>query len=1609
VPRAWMRIRLLLLLVLLLLLPSIGVGQERTLERRERTVWLPADRVTIDRGPVDHLGWGTLEDLHVDLGAGAAVSVFSGNLVLHAPLFPRGDAIPDSQLALTYNHLDSDGAPEVGPGWTWDLGRFWTPGAWGDRVLVDGDGFRDSLFADDPPTADEVRGAVDELVHAWRKATPRRERRAVGGDDALRAMLAADPLFFAEMRVRFLGPPPEEVIGAERIFTSSRRGHRSMVDQDDGKVVVDRSDGGQETYSIEGHLETVKPAVGAPLELIRDGSHVTAVRVGGNDRWFLSHDSWGRITTIRSTGGTSVSLDYAGPRLWRMQTPAGSWKLSYDEAGHLTGVDSPEGLLDISYDPSTGRVQRASGPRGVLHLADPARDERDTVSVDLRVGEQPISCSWSARDRIRRVEVGGRTHEVEFEADRPLPTRVDTDEGSWGFTWNDDGLLLSARDGDLEARWERDVEGRVQALVGPGEGPADVVRGDSGQLMGWTDPAGRRTGLQLGPDRLPRKIERPGGLTEALWWTAGGLLRSVTASGGESLELRRDSRGYLRAVESVLSGTAGFRVGAGGQLDRFESPAGLALSLDRLRGEPLSRIEDGHAIAALGYRSDGLLETWQTPEGMTTVARSADALPVGAGDAWELDRDPLGRPTSLRRPGWSTQSIEWTDQGQPAGWSDGARSVDLRRDGEGRVTDLEGAVKLSLRLNRAGDAVEVQRGSHRWRLGRDASGRVTSVVDPTAATTTIQLDPAGRPTTISAPQQLRWRLRHDPFGRLTELRGDAVAWTLRYDRAGRPVEFAGPPDREAEVRWDRAGRWRSLTWAATADRPGGELEVSHGPGGPTTVGEVRLVTSPDGSFDSWGPTSEVGGWQVERDRAGRATAVGWRQAAGGARGADRPARRTELQRDAAGRITTAGDWSLRWTGAHIDELAFPDGSTWRQVRDTLGRVRRLEAGHGAVAEVERDAAGDARTLQLEQGGHTRTWTADRDSAARVTAIAGSADLRWELLRDPLGRVSRWDVNDAWSLRIEPLDGTASGGDGVLADALGVEVDEGPAPGGRPSGSRRVEVRLADTALLHLDEVREASGALAEVSSPWGTTGGAATPYPGAVLEQSPLDPRTVTPHPGALLDESSMTPEIGPPAGAGSLDPIAAALDARSQALAWAGALLVSVRGEAFVPAPDGRGSGASAASGWVRVPGDGGGTITWIGPGGTFQALRLPRPDGAWTTPSGWLDYPAPPGALDPVQTGLPQPPPHPGDAGGVEHWWSRLAVPPDERARLPRHTAAGPAWSSPRLALLARDALLPAEAPEAGPGALVPPVPGSSRLVPGPAGVTEVSPLTALILAGDLPPDADAHRRFLSVPAVAWSMEVPGAAILRDVAVRRFRPAVPPGWHAEPVAGLAPGLDGFLSSYGAAQQLDRNWHLRPATGGLPAGTADLTPGLCATQPAAAATLPVHGRCTAWDGLADDPLLPGARRQEATADDALLLFAASWQAGLPGPLSGWVDRIRVQEAWAVELPSGVRAVLDGHGRLLSADLLGRLGRAFGARGAVQAGRTVLHPGLDPAPALLGPAWLPETSDLPESRWGLAPADPRLPLAATGEPDLHLLRTLVGVPAVDPAWRWPEP
>jgi len=1531
----------------------------------------------LDRGPIDSLGWGTDEDLRVDLGAGAAVSVFAGNLVVGIRPFIRGDSVPDSQLALTYNHLDTEGTAGLAPGWRHDLDRRLVPGPWGGRVFVDGDGYRDAFLPGDAPSSDEVLRVLDDVLVAWRRSTSLAARREVGGIEAMRGALVADPLFLGEMRLKLLGPP--EADDPASALRSTRRGNRSLRRiPETGEHVLLRSDGGTERYDPEGRLVELEPQGGPTVRVLREGGRLAGLQVGGQDVFQVVPDASGRVRRVRSSLGYTADFDYVDRLLYRLRLPAGSLTFQYDSMGRLTGMEGPLGSVTVGYDEASGRVAWAKGPLAELELSDIQR-EGGALRVEVRgLSGGPRMCSWSPERRIREVVRGSERRQVRFLAERPLPEEVSGPEGTIRFAWDDSGRLLQASRDELAVVWERDESGAVTALVDGAGARAKMVRSEGSSLLGWTDPAGRRTSLTLDERGLPQTLVRPGGLVERVHRTRQQRIRSVDLGGRAAVTLRRDSRGFPRAILGTAGSAAVLRFDLNGRLSGFTSSTGPELSIHYSKNGGVESFEDGRSRPRLLYGPGGRLAGWQRDGESVQLLRDEDSRPLGVEQNgtvdWKLKRGPSGRISGLERSGWRAQSFEFESDATPRSWDGllGGRST-LRRNAAGVVVGWVEATGADVRrrVDARGQTVALERGSGSWRIERDPSGRPTELIDPTGSAYSMALDAAGRVERIRSPEGLISVFQRDDRGRLSMLRQNEAGWTLRRDGSGRPAIFIDPEGSEVALGWDRSGRWTSL------ERPGQDaLRASYGSFGPTRIGLNRRFYGPRGGLVGWGSVEGGWRWDYGRNNEERIVDVAWRSAPNDSRlspAAGSPAR-LSIDRGAGGLPVRLGQHRLIWRDGLLEQIRSPGnsddalaGSLLR--RDALGRVTSLSTANGAVAEVGRDASGDASRLLVRlPDGVSVGWRFRRDGAARVVLVERDDGLEWRLQRDGLGRITTWKITGQasgdFNVRFQPLDGVGPTAGGTLAQGLGVVVSDSPVEGGRPSGSRRLQAELQGGAeVLSFDEVRERTGALARIERVReATLGEWILP---TELEQDPI---------GAVIPQMDSGQETSP----GS-----------NQVLSWGGTSLLGENGMFFLPSPVSGGVGL-AGIGWFRLATGDNETVSWLGPGGDMQALRLPGAEGSWLTPDGWkarMDW-------EPTSHGRAsrgaalQVPSPPGLAGAVADWWWGLGGNGAGLARLPRGIATSSrAWDRPRQQLFTEDALLSKSEAEAGPGSLLPRVPGAERLLPQPAQVHTVSPLDALVLSGDLPVQSAEHRAWLAVAPLPWRIAVPGAGWLRHLAQRRASPAVPGSWSQSLIAGVSGRLDGVVTQGGVELPWTRPYELKPAAEALPAGTRDLLPGLASGVSGGASSLPGDARNTSLEALSADPNMPDSVWQRVVDSDETLLFLQS--------LAAWDRSDRYStlglegdgESWAVDTPSGVRLVVDGRGRLLSIDALGRLHESWGRLAVQLAGKALVHPagdGVFDSLLLEVPSFLPGPGPLPESRWGLVPEDRRLPLDGEG-------------------------
>jgi len=1546
-----------------------GLGVETRTEQSGDTSF------RLDRGPLDNLGWGTEEDLRVDLGAGAAVSVFSGNLVVRVHTFVRGDSVPDTQLALTYNHLDAEGSSGLAPGWRHDLDRRLVPGAWGGHVLVDGDGFRDSFLPGEPPESAAVLRVLDDVLVAWRRSTSIAARREAGGINAMYGALVADPLFLGEMRLKLLGPPEGGDEGST--LRSHRRGNRSLRRvPETGESVLQRSDGGTERYDAEGRLVQVEPRGGPGVRVVREAGRLVGLEVGGQEVFQVVPDASGRMRQVRSSLGYTADFDYVDRLLYRLRLPSGSVTFQYDSMGRLVGVEGPLGSLTVGYDIASGRVAWAKGPLAELELSDLEQE-----AGGLRVQVTGLSggrreCTWLPEQRTRTVRRDSELRRVRFDSTRPLPVEVSGPDGTLRFAWDDAGRLLRASRDGFEVTWERDGDGVLTGLVDAAGARARMVRAEGSSLLGWSDPAGRRTSLELDEGGLPKILVRPGGLSERIHRTLQRRIRSLDLGGSPAVTLRRDSRGFPRAILGAAGSTAVLRFDAQGRLSRLTSSTGPELSISYTRHGGVASFEDGRSAPRLLYGQASRLVGWKRDGESVRLLRDDDSLILGVEQNgaidWKLKRESSGRASVLERSGWRSQSFEFENDATPRSWDGvlGGRSS-LRRDASGVVIGwVEGTGAEVRRLvNGRGQAVAFDRGSGNWRIERDPSGRPIRLVDPMGSDFSMALDAAGRVERIRAPEGLMSVFRRDDRGRLSLLRQGGVAWSLRRDGSGRPASFIDPEGSEVTLGWDRSGRWISL------QRPGrDELRASYGSFGPARVGPIRRFYGPRGGLVGWGPVGGAWRWDYGRNDSERIVDVARRTPRGGskARRLETAPVRRAIDRGPGGLPLRIGRHRLTWRDGLLEQTRSADSFAAAVDpllrRDALGRVVALSTRGGASAEVERDDSGDVRRLVVRApDAEAVGWTFRRDAAARVVLVERDDGLEWRIHRDALGRVTRWEIrgdpDGGFKVLLQPLDGTGLASDQALAQALDVVVTGDQPDGDLPSGSRRFEAQLHGGAeVLSFDEMRSETGALARIDG---------------VLEAT-LGEWLLPPEPDQDLIGDLIPEPAVPSVQHGSAWP----------PLSWGGQALLGVGGMAFLPSPLSRGVGA--ADGWFRVATGDNATVSWLGPGADLQALRFPLSSGAWLSPEGWpalMEW-------DPTRRpkvrsgGADEPTAPPGLAGATADWWLGLGGNPGGLARLPLGVAASPrAWERPRQRLLAEDALLSGSEAEAGPGALLPRVPGAERLLPQPRDVRTISPLEALVLSGDLPMQSGEHRDWLALAPLPWMVAVPGAGWLRHLAQRRAWPAVPGSSTRSLVVGASDRLDGVVTRRGVHAQWTQPYELRPAAEGLPAGTRDILPGLVGPGSGGGSSLPSDARNTSLEALSADPHGTTSAWQDLVQSDATLLFLQGLAASDRSDRFASLGHEGDGESWAVDTPSGVRVVVDGRGRLLSVDALGRLHESWGRLASQLAGRSLVHPGIErlPGEALLeAPGFLPGPGPLPEIRWGLTPEDPRLPLDSQG-------------------------
>lgn len=459
----------------------------------------------------------------------------------------------------------------------------------------------------------------------------------------------------------------------------------------------------------------------------------------------------------------------------------------------------------------------------------------------------------------------------------------------------------------------------------------------------------------------------PAGNASAFEYDDRGRMVSATDANGGSTKAEYDAEGHLACITDAGKGETRFARDGLGLVVEAITPAGRKRRIMRdERGLPAALIavdDDGAETKALRHWSKAGLLLGET---LTNGVRR------------QYGYDALGR---------LTKSTELATDGQ-------AREMTLKRDGEGRITAIDGPAGRRERFEvmPEGQPTRLSIGTRTAKRRYAGWGRLVEHTDPIGRSTRIDYDLHHMVTAVHLPGDRAWIYERDLLGRVTRMvTPDNVEARYGYDPAGRMVEEQRA-DRTIERVFDGNGNVIQVDWGRgqktqfTYDSLG-RLTAAEGVGERSDEEAVSRTYDGDGLL-----ITEAVGDHVIRHR-----------------------------HDTFGRRTRrSGNWGLREAFSHdgggLTGVVDATGGRHAFLRDGFGRRSGWEQPGGMQRLHEWDALGRMTRDALHHPGgdvavdRRLTWTEDDTIAAveqRTDGPNGARITRDDYRYDDAGRLTGW--------------------------------------------------------------------------------------------------------------------------------------------------------------------------------------------------------------------------------------------------------------------------------------------------------------------------------------------------------------------------------------------------------------------------------------------------------------------------------------------------------------------------------------------------------------------------------------------------------------------------
>lgn len=521
------------------------------------------------------------------------------------------------------------------------------------------------------------------------------------------------------------------------------------------------------------------------------GGHAESVGVaykgaGSGSSLFNTHDSIGRVTTVKDENGLPTSYGYnTNNRVIRMTNAEGRvWQFFYTNGIDLVRVQTPEGRVPFgaTYNAYHEIVSVSNALGATVNFQ---YDGRGLVT-NRSDGRVSFAYQYDGAGKLLTVKRNGAlllTQTVDGRGQ--VVAQTDVAGLTLTNTYDDASRLLTARINnaalvssitnvydccDLQSHTDR-------------RGQTWHYTHDKGRITSMTDPRGLVTTYAYNgqsTNEPTANFNRPTFITNEftqlrLSYDVHGRLAQIT------LPAREDDPGEH---------TAYIRRDHGGQVQYAIGFAGerYAVSNDVMKRLKYFGIPDGKDYASYSGSQTGIVLS------TTVVSRDDDGLPTAVkdirGTQVTLQYNAAFMPTNRIYPDSTSESWSYNPWGDLVGVKDRAdRATGYGYDSLGRLTSVTNPAGRVVRYGYdAADRVTSilhQDTGYTWAFGYDAEGNVTDFSSPNGLSANLSYDPSGL-ATQALVEGIVVGYDYDPMGALTSVRVDGhVVVSNVYDKLGR--------------------------------------------------------------------------------------------------------------------------------------------------------------------------------------------------------------------------------------------------------------------------------------------------------------------------------------------------------------------------------------------------------------------------------------------------------------------------------------------------------------------------------------------------------------------------------------------------------------------------------------------------------------------------------------------------------------------------------------------------------------------------------------------------------------------------------------------------------